>query len=468
MLLPKFICFDVVEFYPSISEALLIRALDFASEHVNISADERLTIINSKHSLLFSKGHPWVKKNSRSNFDVTMGSYDGAETCELVGCYLLAQLKQIPGIEIGLYRDDGLAILNQTPREIEKAKKQICQVFTNNNLKITVEANKKIVNFLDVTLDLNTGKFKPYSKPSSTPLYVHSQSNHPPNIIRNIPEAINRRLSCISSDQEVFDEAAAPYQEALRKSGYTFKLEFKPPPQETPSQKRKRRRNVIWFNPPYNKNIKNNIGREFISLIERSFPSGHKLRKIFNRNTLKLSYSCMPSVKQIIDGHNKAILKKADTTTLQTNEGKKCNCRKKEDCPLNGECMVDEVVYQATVTTENTTETYIGLTANNFKARYGNHQMSFRHEKRKSETELSKHIWQLKGENKEFKVTWKILAKAKPYTNITKRCDLCSTEKFFLTCRPHMATLNKRNELISTCRHRRKFILRFNSARQRH
>ena len=126
-----------------------------------------------------------------------MGNYDGAETCELVGCYLLAQLKQIPGIEIGLYRDDGLAILNQTPREVEKAKKQICQVFTNKNLKVTVEANKKIVNFLDVTLDLNTGKFKPYSKPSSTPLYVHSQSNHPPNIIRNIPEAINRRLSCI-------------------------------------------------------------------------------------------------------------------------------------------------------------------------------------------------------------------------------------------------------------------------------
>ena len=129
--------------------------------------------------------------------------------------------------------------------------------------------------------------------------------------------------------------------------------------------------------------------------------------------------------------------------------------------------MVDQVVYQATVTTEDTTETYIGLTANNFKARDGNHQMSFSHEKRKSETELSKHIWQLKRENKEFKVTWKILAKAKPYTNITKWCDLCNTEKFFLICRPHMATLNKRNELISTCRHRRKFILRFNSACQR-
>ena len=88
-----------------------------------------------------------------------MGSYDEAETCELVGCYLLSQLKQIPGIEVGLYRDYGLAILNHTPREMEKAKKQICQIFANNNLKITVDASKKVVNFLVVTLDLNTGKF---------------------------------------------------------------------------------------------------------------------------------------------------------------------------------------------------------------------------------------------------------------------------------------------------------------------
>ena len=66
-----------------------------------------------------------------------MGSYDGAETCELVGCYLLSQLKQIPGIEIGLYRDDGLAVLNQTPRQIEKAKKtnmpNICEQKPENH-----------------------------------------------------------------------------------------------------------------------------------------------------------------------------------------------------------------------------------------------------------------------------------------------------------------------------------------------
>ena len=77
--------------------------------------------------------------------------------------------------------------------------------------------------------------------------------------------------------------------------------------------------------------------KSFISLIERSFPAGHKLRKIFNRNTIKLSYSCMPNVKQIIDGYNKAILKIAGTAQRQKDGGKTCSCRKKGDCPLNGE-----------------------------------------------------------------------------------------------------------------------------------
>ena len=64
----------------------------------------------------------------------------------------------------------------------------------------------------------------------------------------------------------------------------------------------------------------------------------------------------------------------------------------------------------------------------------------------------------LKEEGKDFTVVWRITAKAKPYTNLIKRCNLCVTDKFFLITKPHMATLNKRNELISTCRHQRKFI----------
>ena len=69
----------------------------------------------------------------------------------------------------------------------------------------------------------------------------------------------------------------------------------------------------------------------------------------------------------------------------------------------------------------------------------------------------------LKDEDEDSTVMWRIIAKTKPYMNLTKRCNFCNTEKFFLITKPHMATLNRRNELISTCRHRRKFNLRYSS-----
>ena len=83
----------------------------------------------------------------------------------LVGLYLLSQLVDIiPAPFIGLYRDDGLAVSHATPRQIELMKKKICQVFQKNGLQITTEANAKVVNFLDVTLDLRAGTYKPYMK----------------------------------------------------------------------------------------------------------------------------------------------------------------------------------------------------------------------------------------------------------------------------------------------------------------
>ena len=121
--------------------------------------------------------------------------------------------------QIGLYRDDGLAAFRTTVRKIEQIKKSICKVFSSNHLQITIEANKKVVNFLDVTLDLNKQSYAPYIKPNNKPLYVHRESNHPPLILKNIPLAINQRLNEISSNKESFDEAAQVFQEALRNSG---------------------------------------------------------------------------------------------------------------------------------------------------------------------------------------------------------------------------------------------------------
>ena len=206
--LHSFICFDIVEFYPSISQDLLNRALDFASAYDNITDDERNIIIHAKNSILVHKQQTWQKKGD-TTFDVTMGSYDGAETCELVGSFLLSQLQHLE-VNIGLYRDDSLAVCDASPRETENTKKEICRVFNQNGLRITIEANKKIINFLDVTFNLNNSTYKPFTKPSTTLQYVHRASNHPPITSKNIPAGINRRLSSLSSDKTSFDQAAPP------------------------------------------------------------------------------------------------------------------------------------------------------------------------------------------------------------------------------------------------------------------
>ena len=116
------------------------------------------------------------------------------------------------GNNFGLYRDDGLGVIKATAREIENMKKDLCSIFNNYGLKITIEAYKKIVNFLDVTLNLSTEKYQPYAKPNNIPLYVHKESNHPPNILRNIPLSINKRLTEISSDEESFQRYSQQYQ----------------------------------------------------------------------------------------------------------------------------------------------------------------------------------------------------------------------------------------------------------------
>ena len=77
---------------------------------------------------------------------------------ELVGSFLLSQLQNLE-VNIGLYRDDGLAVSNAALRDTENIKKEICRVFNQNGLRITIEANKQIINFLDVTLNLKVARY---------------------------------------------------------------------------------------------------------------------------------------------------------------------------------------------------------------------------------------------------------------------------------------------------------------------
>ena len=167
-----------------------------------------------------------------------------------------------------------------------------------------------------------------------------------------------------------------------------------------------------------------------------------------------LNYSCMPNLAQKISAHNKLVLKRNPSMP-----NKPCNSRAKQEWPLNGNCQARNIIYQASIKTERGVETYVGLTGDHFKSRFRKHTASFKDQRKKNATELSKHIWGLNN-NTEFKITWKILARASCYSNTTKRCNLCLTEKFFIICRPELCTLNKINKLANTYRHATKFLLK--------
>ena len=123
--------------------------------------------------------------------------------------------------------------------------------------------------------------------------------------------------------------------------------------------------------------------------------------------------------------------------------------------------MVDKLEYKATVTDENNSvDTYTGLTRRTFKQRHYGHTHSFRNRNSKSSTTLSTHMWKLKDENTDFDLKWEVIDRANDFNPITKKCRLCLKEKFHIIFQPDGATLNKRSELFSTCRHRLRNLLR--------
>ena len=146
-------------------------------------------------------------------------------------------------------------------RQAEVKKKEVAAILKSTGIGITISANLKVVDFLDLTLDLNTGTYKTYNKPNNTPLYVHKQSSHPPGVKNNIALAINKRLSSNCSTEELFQESSPIFQQALKSSGYSHELRFE---QTNTREKSKtsRKRNVIHFNPPWADNVKTRVGEK--------------------------------------------------------------------------------------------------------------------------------------------------------------------------------------------------------------
>ena len=173
--------------------------------------------------------------------------------------------------------------------------------------------------------------------------YIHTESNHPPNIIKHIPASIETRLLNPSSTEIIFKESTTHNENNLRQSGNNKKLSYKP--KETMHQKHSNhKRKIIWFNPQFSKNISTKFGKCFPSLLDIRFPRNHIYSNIFNRNKIKVSYSCMENMNSIIKNHKMKVL----NNTAEIEEG--CNCRNRNNCPLNGKCLTSSIICEAQIT----------------------------------------------------------------------------------------------------------------------
>ena len=149
------------------------------------------------------------------------------------------------------------------------------------------------------------------------------------------------------SSEEIFNNSVTPSQDALGKSGYKHKLKYQANI-NTANNKKQPKRSIIYFNPPYSKNVKTNKGKIFLNLIKKHFPAHHKFHKLFNKNTMKISYSCTRNIKNIINSHNAKILFPKKSTEQRT-----CNCLNKDNSSLEQKYHTTNIIYKAKVTSSN-------------------------------------------------------------------------------------------------------------------
>ena len=167
----------------------------------------------------------------------------------------------------------------------------------------------------------------------------------------------------------------------------------------------------------------------------------------------------MNSMSSVIKQHNYKVLSTTESVD------RLCNCRNKENCPLDGKCLQTCIVYKADVITNKDSHIYYGHSDGEFKSRYNNHTNSFPHRYHKQDTELWRHIWKLQDKGINFNVKWSIAAYASMHRCGSRKCDLCLTEKYAIARAIHKNLLSKKTELISKCRHRNQNILHFLSLR---
>ena len=461
-----FVQFDIIDFYPSITEEVFQTVKDFAKTFTDTTESDWQIIKHCRKTMLCNNNdEQWVKKTGDA-FDVSMGSLDSAQITDLVGLLILYNITKHTDIgNVGLYRDDGLMVIEgANGHKCDKARKFITKELKDLGFRVDVTSGIKITNFLDVTFNLNNSTYSPYIKDNHIPRYINTKSNHPTSIIKKIPNSIQTRISRNSSNKDIFDKNSSIYNEALKKSGFTnTKISFDKTTKEMNNKenKRKRRRNVIWFTPPFNVQVKTNIGRTFLQLIRKHFPKTNELSKIFDKNKIKVGYSCFENIDRIIKRHNRKVI--AESAKKNNTKTKNCNCPRTLECPLNGNCLSRNIVYQADISTiedKSIDKSYIGIASTTFKARYNNHECSFNNYDKRNNTSLATFYWKLKQKLLTPTIKWSIIKKTNTCSNLHGPCNLCLNEKLtIINARDITKLLNRRSEIAINCMHRSQLLL---------
>ena len=236
------------------------------------------------------------------------------------------------------------------------------------------------------------------------------------------------------------------------------------------------RQKVIYFNPPWSSSVATKLGKRFLQLVTMKLTNNKTLANYginLNRRNIKISYSTLGNLHQIIKNSNQKLLNR---TTKSDESAKKClkesqtlkktcNCRIRADCPLNGNCMQSNVVYKVKVealpkkkTSQkfkfNRISNYMGSTYN-FKERYNSHIRSFKDGYNGNTNTLITHIRKLKAQNIEYKLNWQIIGQTAALNN-NGICQLCQLEKYKIMFNNEVNLLNQRNEIMSACRHKQR------------
>ena len=208
-----------------------------------ITSKEDIRIIkHGRKSLLFNENKAWKKEDTDTTFDVKIGSYDGAELCDLIGIYIQSLLINILSKDnMGLHRDDGLFIIlcKINKQQTDRVRKKIISIFKNIDFETDIVTNLTEVDFLDVTFNLENNTYRPYKKPNDKSICIDVSSNHPPQIKKQLTNIISNTLSQNSSNADIFNDSKLEYEEAQKKCGHTTKLTYTPPNHEQNNARQK-------------------------------------------------------------------------------------------------------------------------------------------------------------------------------------------------------------------------------------